>query len=155
MSFRGTHVIPSAARNLPPSRNVRGLSVIPAQAGIQRGRERDAHPPSRTYVIPRHPCHSERSEESPPFAKRKGGIRHSRAGGNPERTGEGCSLPPSRTPMSFRRKPALQRAERPSRGDGQVGHHHGNHFKIMAIMVQNYAHPRSHRFALSIREFQN
>ena len=42
MSFRGTHVIPSGARNLPPSRNVRGVSVIPAQAGIQMGRERDA-----------------------------------------------------------------------------------------------------------------
>ncbi len=85
MSFR------SAARNLPPSHSVRGTGecphVIPAQAGIQReGRGKSwqslphhgnhgSKPPPFAFT----PCHSEqppvipkRSEESPPFAQRKG-----------------------------------------------------------------------------------
>ena len=66
---------------------------------------RGTNPPSHSHhVIPK------RSEESPPFAPRKGArgmpTRHSRAGGNPEGTG---------------------------------WENHGNHYPIMAIMVQ---HPR-------------
>ena len=53
-------------------------------------------------------CHSERSEEPPPFAKRKGpgGCTH---------------VIPAQA--------GIQR-------DVRAGQHHGNHFKIMAIMVQ-------------------
>ena len=61
------------------------------------------------------PCHSEHSEESPPFAQRKGArgmpTRHSREGENPEGTG---------------------------------WENHGNHSNITAIMVQNLPPSHSH-----------
>ena len=164
--------------------------------------------PVRTPCHSDAPCHSERSEESPPFAERKGarGMPHvipaeagASAGGTPIQRGgmplvnHDChdvemmrmmgvrclgvpasmrrvipthpvipsaarNLPPSRSarglggcPTSFRRKPALQRAERPSRSAGLVNHdcHDVEMMRMMGVRCLGV--PASMRRAIPVR----
>ena len=115
-------------------------------------------PPSHSHhVIPK------RSEESPPFAQRKGvrgmPTRHSRAGENPEGTGRenhgnhgsntlSHSEAQRGTSPFAPRKGARGMPTRHSRAgenpERKGGENHGNLSPIMAIMVQNLPSSHSH-----------
>ena len=84
--LRAPHVIPSGARNLPPSCNVRGLGgcfpaflpchlpapIIPCEHRSASSRPLTQAKGTTPFPLRAHPCHSERSEESPPSRSVRG-----------------------------------------------------------------------------------